>query len=52
MGKKCRETGNAEIKLRASGQVLEVPVEQVVEKVLELKAALMAELQGPYAWEE
>ncbi|MBQ6808416.1 MAG: proline--tRNA ligase [Firmicutes bacterium] len=52
MGKKCHETGNAEIKIRETGEVLEVPVDQVVEKVLELKASMLAALQGPYAWEE
>ena len=44
LGKKCRETGMAEVKNRASGEVFEVPVEQVVDKVLELKEQLFAEL--------
>ncbi len=52
MGKKCRETGNAEIKIRATGEVLEVPVDQVVEKVVELKEAMFKALAAPHPWEE
>ena len=44
MGKKCREQGLAEIKLRATGEVIEVPLAEVADKVKELKARLFAEL--------
>lgn len=44
MGKKCHETGMAEIKNRATGQVTEVALDQLVDKVLELKEQLFAEL--------
>ena len=44
MGKKCHETGMAEIKNRATGQVTEVALDQLVDNVLELKEQLFAEL--------
>ena len=52
MGKKCRETGLAEIKIRESGEVLEVPMAEVVDKVLALKAEMFAHWAPPYAWED
>ena len=51
MGKKCREQGLAEIKLRATGEVIEVPLPEVADKVKELKAQLFAELPRVYEQE-
>ncbi len=44
MGKKCKETGMAEIKVRATGQVLEVPLAQVADQLQELIASMLKEL--------
>jgi len=44
LGKKCHETGMAEIKNRATGEVTEVQVDQIVDKVMELRSQLFAAL--------
>ena len=44
MGKKCHETGIAEIKIRATGEVIEVALEDLVDKVLALREQMFAEL--------
>jgi prolyl-tRNA synthetase len=44
MGKKLHETGMAEIKLRQSGEVIEVPLTELAAKVLGLRAAMFASL--------
>lgn len=43
IGKKWQQSGNVEIKLRRSGEVIEVPLEQCKEKVAEILARLYAE---------
>lgn len=50
MGKKCRETGLAEVRVRATGLVTEIPLEQVAAHVCQLKAEMAAALAAPYAW--
>ncbi len=52
MGKKCRETGMAEIKIRATGEVLEVALTEVADRVCELRQQMFAALQAPYQWPE
>lgn len=44
MGKKCHETGLAEIKIRATGEVIEVPLEQLADRVSELREQMFADL--------
>ncbi|MBS1348234.1 MAG: proline--tRNA ligase, partial [Firmicutes bacterium] len=44
MGKKCHETGMAEIKIRATGEVIEVALDDIVTKVLELREQMFAAL--------
>lgn len=51
MGKKCHETGLAEVKVRASGEVFEVPLADLADRVCALKQQMMAELTAPYGWE-
>ena len=51
MGKKCHETGLAEVKVRASGEVFEVPLAGLADRVCALKQQMMAELTAPYGWE-
>ena len=51
MGKKCSESGLAEIRLRATGEVIETPLAQVKDKVLELKAQLLSEVGRVYPQE-
>ncbi|MBQ1502005.1 MAG: proline--tRNA ligase, partial [Firmicutes bacterium] len=46
LGKKCRETGMAEIKNRATGEVTEVAVDQIVDEVVKLREKMFAGL-GP-----
>lgn len=46
-GKKCAETGLVELRIRATGQVIETPVDQAADKVLEIRAAMYAELAPP-----
>ncbi|MDO4581119.1 MAG: proline--tRNA ligase [Bacillota bacterium] len=45
MGKKCSESGLAEIKLRATGEVLEVPVGELADKLQQMIAEMIEELQ-------
>lgn len=52
MGKKCRETGMAEIKIRATGAVHEMPLAEVAGAVQRFKEEQLAALKAPYAWEE
>lgn len=44
MGKKCQESGMVEVKIRATGEVLEVALADVVAKVAELKAQMLQDL--------
>jgi len=50
MGKKCRETGLAEVRIRATGHVTEVPLAEVADHVQQLKAGMLAELAAPIPW--
>lgn len=52
LGNKCRESGLAEIKIRESGEVIELPVDQVMDKVAELKQSMLQALAAPYDWAE
>ena len=52
MGKKCRETGLAEVRVRATGVVTEVPLAQVAAHVLGLKQEMLAALAAPNPWPE
>lgn len=44
MGKKSRENGLAEIKIRSTGEVLEVPLAEISTKIVELKDQMYAKL--------
>ena len=52
MGKKCSESGLAEVLLRETHETIEVPLAEVADTVCRLREELFAALKAPYAWED
>ncbi|MEG1998177.1 MAG: His/Gly/Thr/Pro-type tRNA ligase C-terminal domain-containing protein, partial [Clostridiales bacterium] len=44
LGKRCRESGMAEIKLRATGEMIETPLPEVADRLQSLIRQLLAEV--------